>query len=109
MSIEATLGPLDRGDGATITVTIAGSGSIAGEEYRFDVWRTKSDAIDTDLALVSKTSADGIAILSAAGRTVVITLVPADTATLEDSSHYFKFKRTSGNPATLAKGAFDLD
>jgi hypothetical protein len=109
MSIEGSLS-FDRGDDATITVTIAGSGSISGQEFRFDVWRTEADAIDTTLAVLSKTMGVGsVAILSATGRTVLITLNDEDTESLDDSTFYFKFRRTLPTKATLAKGVLELD
>jgi hypothetical protein len=109
MAIEGSIS-FDRGDDATITVTILGSGSISGQSFRFDVWRTEADAIDASLTIISKTMGAGsVEILDANARTVLITLNAADTDGLDDTTFYFKFRRTLPTKATLAKGVMELD
>lgn len=103
---------LERGDDVTITVTFAGSGSIAGDTYAYYIFASEADANpEGDDALVTKTSGNGIEIISASARTIRITLLAADTQELEGEKDYaHRFRRTNaGFAATLTKGKVTIN
>jgi hypothetical protein len=105
MSVENNL-ECFAGEDVTITVTLSGSGSIAGWAFTFTLKSAYGGS-----ALVTKTVGSGIVITDAANRILTITLSSSDTnrATTEAVKYLYDLWRTdSGSRGTGVHGVFKI-
>lgn len=96
MATNLTIG-FYRGDHVEITFEVEGTGSIAAWTFDFGIWRNSS-AVATagnEKAVAYKTLADGITIVDAVERTVMVTLDAETTSKLQQGGFHGRFRRTN--------------
>ena len=104
MSTTTNITGLTIGEDILITLTVAGSGSIAAWTFEFNLRDQKTDAI-----VVTKTVGAGITITDAANRVLTIALNDTDTEPLRADQYLWDAWRTNdGSETCLADGTMDL-
>lgn len=100
-----------RGEDVSFTIVLEGSGSIADQDFRFDL-RGDREEEDTVMALVTKTIGDGLTIVDPDARTLLLVLNSADTIDLVDGQDLVGWWEVAsvdpGNNAALAGGLLTI-
>ena len=111
----ATRLKINRGTTYSRTVTYQSNGvttPITGATVYFTVKPTEYDAITTDTTAVVSKTLSNLSDSNAAAGIAVITLLPADTATIDPSIDYYydiKIKLASGAVYKLDEGNITFD